>query len=116
MGGWNAITADLASAGKGGWRMHRTNAGAALLLGTAYILDAAVEDAIVTLPPCSENAGRLFFAERIDTTGTLFLAELVVDSSLDTIEGAGSYSLASQWSSVLLLATNLDTFFVVSEK
>lgn len=113
--GWNRVTADHASAGGDGWQTHRPDGGRALLLMRAYILDATFEDAIVTLPDANENAGRLVWCKRIDAAGTLYDAIVYPASTFDTIQGAASYSLASQYSSVVLCATEANEWLVVSE-
>lgn len=114
--GWNKITDDLASAGSGGWRVHRPDGGAGLLIiEYAYVLDATLDDAIVTLPPAAENAGRMAWAKRVDSPGTIFVAEVVPYSTLDTIQGDASYPLASQWASVLLVAIEANEWLVMAE-
>lgn len=115
MGSWNHITSDLASAGKGGWRAHRADGGGALLLEAGYVLDASLEDAIVTLPSARDNWGRIVWAKRVDAPSSMFVAELVPFDTSETIQGDASYSLVSQWASVVLIAQTDGTWLVQSE-
>lgn len=95
--------------------MHRSDGGAALLLGTAYVLDASVEDALVILPSARLNWGRRVWAKRVDAPGSMFVAELFPIDSSESIELASSYSLLSQWASVVLVAAQNGVWLRESE-
>lgn len=112
---WASVTADLASAGRGGWRLARADGTPALLFQRGVILDAEVEDAIFTLPSARENAGKVYWVKRVDDPGTTFVAEVVTVDSSETIQGASVYSLTSQWASVVLVAAADGTWLIQSE-
>ena len=114
---WSRTTADGASTTELGWRREKYDAAMSLKIGTVITADALVDDVVVTLPPCVPNAGRLFLVVRIDATGTFY--DVVVepdDPTTESIAGASQYGpIVNQWANVLLLATSLGVWLIVSE-
>lgn len=108
-------TRDGAATTPNGLRRVKFDGSPTLSLFRAYLLDATLEDAILVLPAAQPNAGRMVWAKRIDAGGTTFIAEVVPDTSIDSIEGQPSYPLPNQFSGVLLLAGNDDVWYIVAE-
>lgn len=112
---WNRVKSDEAASGSGGWRMVRYDGGLSLSLMEGFLLDATFEDAILVLPPCIPNAGRMVFVKRVDDNGTFFACEVQTESSMETIEGASFYPLFTQYQGVLLLAGFDGVWLIVAE-
>lgn len=112
---WNRVTADLASTGEGGWRRVSPAGRPASLLGTAVVLNAALEDAIYTLPLAHECEGTLFYFKRVDPPNTMFVAEVVPADTSNTIDDAASYPFTVQWQAAILASDGDRTFFVFAE-
>lgn len=105
-------TRDGAATTQNGLRRVKYDGSPTLSLFRAYLLDATLEDAIVTLPPAVPNAGRMAWAKRIDVPGA-FDATVVPDGT-DSIEGDPDYALTAQYSGVLLLAGGDGTWYIVA--
>jgi len=114
---WSRTTSDGASTAELGWRREKYDAALSLKIGTVLSADALVDDVVVTLPPCIPNAGRLFLVVRIDSTGTYY--DVLVepdDPTTESIAGASQYGpIVNQYGNVLLLATALGVWIIVSE-
>lgn len=112
--GWNPVTSDLASAGRGGWRAHRPDGGGALKVATGLTIDASIGDVVLTLPSCVANAGRMFVIVRIDDAASTFDATVEPADSTETINGLPSYDdLDAQYDSVTLVATSAGVWVII---
>lgn len=108
-------TRDGAATTPNGLRRVKFDGSPTLSLFRAYLLDASLEDAILILPACQPNAGRMVWAKRIDTAGTAFDAIVEPDTTVDSIEGAPFYQLLEQYSGVLLLAGEDNVWYIVAK-
>jgi hypothetical protein len=102
MNGWSRSGDDGASTSEQGWRKSKSDGAVISAIANVYLVDCTLSAVTLDLPAIAGNVGRIFIVSKVDSTGN---AVTIDPSGAETINGAGTDTLASQYSTMTLLCT-----------